>query len=127
MGKKRTQLKIIDSGRRNRNEILTAVAKLEGVDKLEMDASKGVLTVVGEVEPVPIFMALKKICVKSEILTVGPPKPERPGEKSGDQQQVWRSGPANPCQCSYNYYCKQCELIAVGHPFSADTGQCSIL
>ncbi|KAK9704751.1 hypothetical protein RND81_07G008800 [Saponaria officinalis] len=124
MGKKRTQLKIVNSGKRSSEDILSAVARIKGVEKLEMDVNKAILTVVGEVEPVPIFMALKKICVKVEIVSVGPPKPERPN----DQHQPWRPGPAPSCQYGCNSYCKQCELIAVGHPFSAaDSGQCSIL
>ncbi|KAK9671568.1 hypothetical protein RND81_12G039200, partial [Saponaria officinalis] len=120
----RTQLKIVNNGKRNSKDILSAVAKIEGVEKLEIDVNKPILTVVGEVKPVPIFMALKKICVKAEIVSVGPPKPERPN----DQQQPWRPGPAPSCQYDCNSYCKQCELIAVGNPLSAaDAGQCSVL
>ncbi|KAK9704748.1 hypothetical protein RND81_07G008500 [Saponaria officinalis] len=111
MGKKRTQLKIVNSGKRNSKDILSAVARIEGVEKLEMDVNKAILTVVGEVEPVLIFMALKKICVKSEIVSVGPPKPERPN----DQQQPWRHGPAPSCQYGCSSYCQQVSVGCLWH------------
>ncbi|KAL9227647.1 hypothetical protein vseg_003314 [Gypsophila vaccaria] len=115
---------------------MTAVAEIEGVEKLEMDVNKGVLTIVGEVEPVPIFKALKKIGVKPEIMSVGPPKPVghsvycncnlcRP---QSDQPPTLYPGAAVPCQpCCNNSYCNRCQVIAVRYPDLPDTGQCSIL
>ncbi|KMT09984.1 hypothetical protein BVRB_5g122000 [Beta vulgaris subsp. vulgaris] len=137
MGKKRTVLKVNVSSKKSQKEILSAVAKIEGVEKLEMDGNKGILTVIGEVEPVPIFKALKKIGQTPEIVSVGPPKPQRCGpycycgscQKYSDQQQrQWSNPPcSSPCNKSW---CKQCELVAVvGYPpYSGyDPGMCSIL
>ena len=98
---------------------------------MEVDASKGTLTIVGEVEPVPIFKKLKKIGKKPEIVSVGPPKPkcERWCSCSFCRPYV---------QCTPSHYSfvpsypKQCELVAVTYPPPYDSeasssGQCSIV
>ncbi|XP_021765369.1 uncharacterized protein LOC110729892 [Chenopodium quinoa] len=137
MAKKKTVLKVDNNSKKSRKEILKAVAKVEGVEKLEMDVNKGTLTVVGEVEPVPLFKALKKIGQSPEIMNVGPPKPQRCGpycycsscRSSGDQQQKegW-SYPAYPCSVPCNRsWCRHCELVAVEYPpYCNDSGMCSI-
>lgn len=104
-----------------------------------MNGEKGILTVVGEVEPVPIFKALKKTGVTPEIVSVGPPIPQRCGpycncsscQLYGHQLQKTWNEPVNTCSlalpCSCNRtWCKQCELVAVDYPPTDNTGQCSI-
>ncbi|KNA13666.1 hypothetical protein SOVF_114580 [Spinacia oleracea] len=82
-----------------------------------MDDNKGILTVVGEVEPVPIFKALKKIGQTPEIVSVGPPKPQRRGpfyncsscrSYSDPQQKGWDTA-MYPCSLPCNRSCcKEC-------------------
>ncbi|XP_021836090.1 heavy metal-associated isoprenylated plant protein 2-like [Spinacia oleracea] len=136
MAKKRTVIKVNTSSKKNQKKILTAVAKIEGVEKLEMDGNKGILTVVGEVEPVPIFKALKKIGQTPEIVSVGPPKPQRCGpycncsscRSYNDQQQKGWDPPMYPCSFPCNRSCcKECQLVAVAYsPSCNDSGMCSI-
>lgn len=102
-----------------------------------MDGNKGTLTVVGDVEPVPIFKALKKIGETPEIVSVGPPKPQRcqpycycgscQSYSYSDQQQKWWDPlkPSCPLPCNRSW-CNQCELVAVEYPSAYDSGQCSI-
>ncbi|KAL2934913.1 Heavy metal-associated isoprenylated plant protein 43 [Bienertia sinuspersici] len=131
----RIVLKVNTSSKKSQKEVLKAVAKIEGVEKLEMDGNKGTLTVVGEVEPVPIFKALKKIKQTPEIVTVGPPKSQRCGpncycSSCSDQQQKGWNPPMYPCSVPCNRsWCKQCELVTVGYPHTSDyydSGMCSI-
>ncbi|CAO2818325.1 unnamed protein product [Amaranthus hypochondriacus] len=141
MAKKRIVLKLGNSNKKSRAKILQAVTKVEGVEKLEMNGEKGILTVVGEVEPVPIFKALKKTGVTPEIVSVGPPIPQRCGpycncsscQLYGHQLQKTWNEPVNtcslalPCSCNRTWCnCKQCELVAVDYPPTDNTGQCSI-
>ncbi|XP_057517576.1 heavy metal-associated isoprenylated plant protein 39-like [Amaranthus tricolor] len=138
MPKKRIVLKMSSSNsKKSQQKILRAVTKIEGVEKLEMDGHKGTLTVVGDVEPVPIFKALKKIGETPEIVTVGPPRPQRcepycycgscQSYSYSDQQQKWRDPLKLSCPLPCNRsWCNQCELVAVEYPPAYDSGQCSI-
>ncbi|KAM4118700.1 hypothetical protein ACJW30_03G001300 [Castanea mollissima] len=58
-----------------KTEVLKAVTKLTGIDKVSVDGEKGMLTIVGEVDPVLVVRNLKKIGKVPEIISVGPPKP----------------------------------------------------
>ncbi|KAJ8434416.1 hypothetical protein Cgig2_002618 [Carnegiea gigantea] len=117
----------------------------EGVEKMEVDASKGTLTIVGEVEPVPIFKKLTKIGKTPEIVSVGPPPPKCGPCCTCSLCRPYVMTKCEPwCTCSlcrpylkrippypsqyFPSYSKQCELVDVSYPaYSDDTGQCSIL
>lgn len=99
-----------------------------------MDSKKGTLTVVGEVEPVPVFKALKKIKQTPEIISVGPPKPHGPYctcslcRPYSDQMQKGWDPPMYPCSVPCNNpWCKQCQLVSMRYLHSDyDSGMCSI-
>ncbi|KAL8168236.1 hypothetical protein V2J09_009735 [Rumex salicifolius] len=74
--KKQTVIKVDINCADCQKEIFASVGKIKGVSSLVVDAEKKTVTVVGSVEPSPIFRALKKIKKNPEILSVGPPKPK---------------------------------------------------
>lgn len=123
----RTVLKVPIAGKKCQTEIMKAVAKLDGIEKMEVDASKGTLTIVGEIEPVPIFKMLKKIGKTPEIVSVGPPRPkcEPWCNCTFCCPYVNQTHPTHSCPS----YCKQCEVVTVSYPSSSfdGPGQCSIL
>ncbi|OWM72360.1 hypothetical protein CDL15_Pgr018245 [Punica granatum] len=95
-------------------EILKTVSKLEGIDEISVDAEKGTLTVVGEVDPVLIVKQLRKIKKGASIDSVGPKKPP---EKKPEPLKV----------CDLPPCCKSCQLVAVPVYDDYGYGRCSIL
>ncbi|KAL3538378.1 hypothetical protein ACH5RR_001758 [Cinchona calisaya] len=90
--------------------VLRAVTKLEGVDQVTVDAEKGILTVVGEVDPVCVTTKVRKTGKYAEILSVGPPK--KPDPPKPDK-------PLPPC-------CPPCRFVTIDYePY--DSRICSIL
>ncbi|KAJ1690571.1 hypothetical protein LUZ63_014726 [Rhynchospora breviuscula] len=61
--------------------ILESVAKLDGIQSLNLDEEKGTLTVVGNVDPVSIINSLKKKKMAAQIESVGPPEEKKPDEE----------------------------------------------
>ncbi|XP_024930203.1 heavy metal-associated isoprenylated plant protein 2 [Ziziphus jujuba] len=59
-----------------KSNVLKAVTKLSGIDQVSVDAEKGLLTVVGNVDPVLIVKKVRKIGKAAEVVSIGPPKPE---------------------------------------------------
>ncbi|GMY22195.1 heavy metal-associated isoprenylated plant protein 2-like [Fagus crenata] len=99
-----------------KTQVLKAVTKLPGIDKVSVDGEKGVLTVIGDVDPVLVVKKLKKIGKAADIISVGPPKP-------ADQcKEIKFLDCRRPCPPS----CKECHLIFTTYP-NYDGGPCSIL
>lgn len=84
-----------------------------GVNEVSLDAEKGMLTVVGNVDPVCVASSLRKAGYYAEITSVGPPK--KPDEK---QKSPEKPKPLPAC-------CKQCQLVGVVVDYGG--GGCSIL
>ena len=80
-----------------------------------MDAAKGTLTVVGDVDPVLVTTQVRKTGKVVEIVSVGPPKkPDAPKPK-----------PSEP-DITLPPRCNDCQLVAVSFaPY--DRQYCSIL
>uniref|UniRef100_A0A7C8ZPT1 HMA domain-containing protein n=1 Tax=Opuntia streptacantha TaxID=393608 RepID=A0A7C8ZPT1_OPUST len=146
MAKKKTVVKVPITSQRCQTDIMKAVAKLNGVEKIEVDASRGTLIIVGEVEPVPIFKRLTKIGKTPEIISVGPSPPPICGQWCTCSlcRPYVRTKCEPRCTCSlcrpyckhippypsqyFPRYSKQCEVVDVSYPvYSGDIGQCSIL
>ncbi|KAJ4781602.1 Heavy metal transport/detoxification superfamily protein [Rhynchospora pubera] len=67
---------------------LKTVAKLEGIQSLNLDAEKGTLTVVGSVDPVCIVSALKKKKRPAQIESVGPSEEKKEDEKKKECEEA---------------------------------------
>ncbi|KAJ0013755.1 hypothetical protein Pint_21878 [Pistacia integerrima] len=102
-----------------KTDVLKAVAKLTGIDQVSVDGEKGILTVVGDVDPVLVVKRLKKIKKCPEIVSIGPPKPPEP-EKPKPKP------PPTPVPC-LPPSCKDCQLVAVGYYLPYEGRMCSIL
>ncbi|CAA6662230.1 unnamed protein product [Spirodela intermedia] len=61
--------------------ILKAIAKLEGIDEIQLNIEKGTVTVVGEVDPVCVAHQLRKVRRPAVLDSVGPHKKEEPKPK----------------------------------------------
>nr|XP_027102508.1 heavy metal-associated isoprenylated plant protein 2-like [Coffea arabica] len=71
---KKTEVKVNINCHKCKSEVLKAVTKLQGIDQVTADAAKGILTVVGEVDPVCVITRVRKTGKDAEIISVGPPK-----------------------------------------------------
>ncbi|KAM5562451.1 hypothetical protein ABKV19_017595 [Rosa sericea] len=97
-----------------KTDVLKAVAKLTGITMVVVDGEKGLLRVVGDVDPVLVVKRLRKARKVAEIVSVGPPKPSEP-------KQIPSVFLLPPC-------CNQCELVGViSYAPHFDGGVCNIL
>nr|XP_023887955.1 heavy metal-associated isoprenylated plant protein 2-like [Quercus suber] len=90
-----------------KTDVLKAVTKLTGIDEESVDGEKGMLTIVGDVEPVLVVRNLKKIGKVPAIISVGPPKPPEYCEE-------FKFRECRPCPPS----CKECKLIFTAYPYN---------
>ncbi|KAL2491045.1 Heavy metal transport/detoxification superfamily protein [Abeliophyllum distichum] len=116
MATKKTELKVTINCEKCKSQVLKAVAKLTGIDEVTLNAEKGILTIVGSVDPVCIITAIRKTGRFVEITSVGPPKKPDP-PKPAD--------PPKPCP-PLPACCKQCQLVGVSY-VTYDSARCSIL
>ncbi|XP_031486732.1 heavy metal-associated isoprenylated plant protein 2-like [Nymphaea colorata] len=79
--------------------VMRAITKLMGIDKIEIDAEKSTVTVIGNVDPVAVVTRLKKAGKMVQIVTVGPPP--KVEEKKKEE----------PCRLPV--CCKTCERISI--------------
>lgn len=135
------ELSVSISNQKCRIRILKAVAKLTGscttelhismindkgncagVDVLKVDAEKGQLTVVGNVDPVAVATAIRKAGYSADITSVGPPK--KPDPKPVDDPKK----PLQPTPVP-DVSRAQCQLVAVTYDttYEYDSAFCSIL
>ncbi|PNT70253.1 hypothetical protein BRADI_2g08800v3 [Brachypodium distachyon] len=85
-------------GQKCMSEILSTVAKLEGIKSMDIDQDKCTLTVVGTVDPVCVAQELRKACFAAAIVSV---EDDKPKEKK------------TPCQEACEKTCKdKCEKMA---------------
>ncbi|RVX16426.1 hypothetical protein CK203_006201 [Vitis vinifera] len=69
----RTVLKVDIWCPKCQKKLLQAVSGLEGVNTIDIDATKGLLTVTGEADPYEIIVRARKACKHAEVVTIGPP------------------------------------------------------
>ncbi|KAK3030385.1 hypothetical protein RJ639_038913, partial [Escallonia herrerae] len=109
------ELKVGISCERCKRDVLKAITKLRGIDKVCVDTEKGMVTVIGDVDPVCVTKKVRKTGKVTELVSVGPPAKEKEPEPPKSPPQK----PLPPC-------CKECQLVAVSYTFY-DGGVCSIL
>uniref|UniRef100_A0A5B7BLE9 Putative heavy metal-associated isoprenylated plant protein 26 n=1 Tax=Davidia involucrata TaxID=16924 RepID=A0A5B7BLE9_DAVIN len=116
---KKIELKVNIQCQKCKTDVLKAVTKLTGIDQVSVDAEKGMLTVIGEVDPVLVATRVRKKGKAAEIISVGPPKPPEPPKKPPEKPPPEK--PLPPC-------CNKCQLVVVSHGFYDDPGHyCCIL
>lgn len=60
---------------------------LAGVDKIEVDAAKGTLTVTGDADPVDIIVRTRRTGQSAEVVSIGPPPPPPNQDAAGGGQK----------------------------------------
>ncbi|KAL5981741.1 hypothetical protein ACLOJK_015804 [Asimina triloba] len=91
----------------------TSQPSLPSIDQIVMDAEKGTLTVVGDVDPMQIVCQVKKTGKFQELVSVGPAKSE---DKKPDDEKK-KNLPQS---------CKDCQLIPVTYVYE-EGRLCTIL
>lgn len=68
---------------------------IAGVDKIEIDAAKGTLTVTGDADPYEIIVRTRKAGKIAEVVSVGPPPapPKQDGQKKPDDKKPTEKKP----------------------------------
>ncbi|KAG6645691.1 heavy metal-associated isoprenylated plant protein 2-like [Carya illinoinensis] len=100
-----------------KKQLIQAVTKLQGVDKVEVDADKGIFTVTGDADPYEIIVRTKQTGKFGDVLSVGAPaSTEQEGdgkkkEKSGDQKEQVQTPyiPHNSC-----LVCERVPIVQLG-------------
>ncbi|GFY94633.1 hypothetical protein Acr_10g0000180 [Actinidia rufa] len=109
---KKIELKVNINCQKCSTEILKAVAKLRGINEVSVNGEKGILTVVGEVDPVLVTKKVRKTGKIAQIISVGAPK-------TSEEKKPEPTNPIPPC-------CTDCQFVAIGfEPYYANF--CSIL
>ncbi|XP_010649288.1 heavy metal-associated isoprenylated plant protein 43-like [Vitis vinifera] len=120
----RTVLKVDIWCPKCQKKLLQAVSGLEGVNTIDIDATKGLLTVTGEADPYEVIVRARKACKHAEVVTIGPPPaPEKKPEKEKPEKEK----PDKKVPSSDN--CRMCQRFAVIHLDQWDEPNvtCSIL
>lgn len=73
------------------------------MDKLEVDAAKGTLTVTGDCDPYEIIVRTRKKCKYAEVVSIGPPPKPQEKEKKTEKKPEKKVEPYHmpypqPCQ-----------------------------
>lgn len=121
---KKTEVKVSINCHKCKKEVLNAVTKLQGVDQVTVDAAKGMLTVVGEVDPVCVVSKVRKTGKNAEIMSVGPPKkPDPPPKTETPKPKSPKKDPPQPLPPC----CPQHQFFFVSYVEPDDSRICSIL
>ncbi|KAK8717579.1 hypothetical protein V6N13_044840 [Hibiscus sabdariffa] len=85
---KKTVLKVDISCHKCRKKLLKAISGLQGVDKIEVDAGKGTISVTGDADPYDIIVRTRKVGRHVELVSVGPPPqpPKEPQKKPEEKK-----------------------------------------
>ncbi|CAH8272335.1 unnamed protein product [Arabidopsis lyrata] len=102
MTTKKIEIKVNIDCEKCKHAIMEAVTELEGVNIVSLDQEKGILTVVGTMDPVCVAEQLRKVKQKPVVISVGPPK--KPDPKKPDPKK-------DPC-FPYYYYTPR-DMISV--------------
>ncbi|PON71456.1 Heavy metal-associated domain containing protein [Parasponia andersonii] len=127
----RTVLKVDLSCLKCKKKLLKAVSTLEGVDKIEVDAAKGTLTVTGNADPYKIIISVRKAGKHADVVNVGPPPaPPKPAdEKKGGGQDKNKATEAeslihNPHTCPE---CRKLVFVQLDRWNEPNPSSCSIM
>ncbi|KAK2998871.1 hypothetical protein RJ639_022881 [Escallonia herrerae] len=139
----KTVLKVDITCEKCKKKLLKAVSGLQGVDKIEIDRTKGTLTVTGEADPYEIIVRTKKAGKFVEVVSIGPPPapPKKPDEKKPDEKKADEKKPPEqkkPDQIAQahihmpNYYCPVCDQMPMPVPvymarWEEPTPSCTIM
>lgn len=87
------------------------------MDKIEVDSSKGTLTVTGEVDPYDVILRARKAGKYAEVMSIGPPPPppKQDGKKKKeDEKKPAEKKPEVKADLTHTPYdCLVCRQIAV--------------
>ncbi|KAK6118454.1 hypothetical protein DH2020_047871 [Rehmannia glutinosa] len=130
---KKTVLKVDISCEKCKTKILKAVSGLQGVDKVEVDETKGTLSVTGDADPYEIIVKTRKAVKFVEVVSIGPPSlPQKPEEKKKpDEKKPEEKKSDQKAQAHIHtpFTCPICERIPVipMTRWEEPSPQCSIL
>ena len=97
---------------------------IAGVNTIDIDATKGLLTVTGEADPYEIIVRARKACKHAEVVTIGPPPapPKKPENEKPEKEKPDKKVPSSD-------NCRMCQRFAVIHLDQWDEPNvtCSIL
>ncbi|XP_052205298.1 heavy metal-associated isoprenylated plant protein 43-like isoform X3 [Diospyros lotus] len=82
------ELKVCIACQKCKTQILKAVAKLKGIAEISVDEQKGILKVVGDVDPIQVAKQVRKTGKTAVFGSVSEPKPANPPPE--------KPKPANP-------------------------------
>ncbi|KAA3463292.1 heavy-metal-associated domain-containing family protein [Gossypium australe] len=86
---KKTVLKVDLSGDKGRKKLLKAISGVQGVDKIEVDAAKGTISVTGDADPYDIIVRTRKVGKFVELVSVGPPPaPPKEAQKKPEEKKA---------------------------------------
>nr|DAD40785.1 TPA_asm: hypothetical protein HUJ06_015108 [Nelumbo nucifera] len=95
-----------------KQELISAISGLRGVDKVEVDVANGTLTVTGTVDPYDVLIHTKKTGKFVDVVSIGPP----PKSEANN----------NPEPKVDNVTFHGCEQVCIIHVDEPDSG-CSIM
>ncbi|XP_010276938.1 PREDICTED: heavy metal-associated isoprenylated plant protein 26-like [Nelumbo nucifera] len=101
MSTKKIDLKVNMNCLKCKKQVLQSITKLQGIDSITVDMEKGIVSVIGDVDPIQIVCRVRKTGRIAELTNVGPPKkPEDP--KKPDDKPKPNPDPIPHC-------CKDCQ------------------
>ncbi|KAL8034051.1 hypothetical protein ABFX02_12G001900 [Erythranthe guttata] len=78
----------ISSCHKCKTKLLKAVSGLQGVDKVEVDGAKGIMSVTGDADPYEIIVRTRRKTGKfAEVVSIGPPPKPDENKKPEDQNK----------------------------------------
>ncbi|XWS45460.1 hypothetical protein CRYUN_Cryun15aG0138500 [Craigia yunnanensis] len=108
---KKTVLKVDTSCHKCKKKLLKAISGLQGVDKIEVDAAKGTISVTGDADPYEIIVCTRKAGKYVDLVSVGPP-PAPPKQESQKKPEDKKPDPKaqihNPASCPV---CQQMSVV----------------
>ncbi|XP_052205305.1 heavy metal-associated isoprenylated plant protein 43-like [Diospyros lotus] len=116
------ELKVCIACQKCKTQILKAVAKLEGLAEVSVDEQKGILKVVGDVDPIQVAKQVRKTWKTAVFGSVSEPKPKPKPDPEPPKTEPPKPPPAPlpPC-CS-----ACCRLVEVRYePYGVPN--CSIM
>ncbi|XP_058215356.1 heavy metal-associated isoprenylated plant protein 2 [Rhododendron vialii] len=82
---KKIELKVNIHCQRCSTEVLQSATKLTGIDHISVDGEKGIVTVIGDVDPVLVTSQVRKTGKIVQIISVSPHRP--PEKKPSDEKK----------------------------------------
>ncbi|XP_073140057.1 heavy metal-associated isoprenylated plant protein 2-like [Henckelia pumila] len=130
----KTVLRVDVSCEKCKKKIIKAVLGLPGVDKVEVDGGKGILSVIGNADPYDIIVRTRKAAKFVEVVSVGPPPApqkqeaqKKPEEKKAEGKKRGQSPAQFPFPLHYPVYEGIRVVPMTRWEEPPPTSQCSIL